>query len=51
MMERLLNVQVGPYGTILMEIERICCMTGFRRRLLIHYLGDGSFWSIELEAR
>jgi hypothetical protein len=48
--ERLLDIEVGPHGTITMEVEMICCMTGLRRRLLVHYLGGGFFRSVELEA-
>lgn len=50
MIERWLDIEVGLYGTITEEIEIICCMTGFRRRLLVHHRGDGSFRSVELEA-
>jgi hypothetical protein len=47
-MERLLEVEVGAYGTILEEIELICTMTGFRRRFLIHHIGEGFFHSVAL---
>ncbi len=50
MMERLLDIEVTSYGTIIEEIELICCMTGFRRRLLIHYMGEGVRQSVELGA-
>ena len=50
MIERLLDIEVGPHGTITVEIEIICCMTGIRRRLLVHHLEDGFFRSVELEA-
>jgi hypothetical protein len=50
MMERLLDLQVTKYGTIIEEVELICCMTGFRRRFLIHHIGEGFFRSAELEA-
>ena len=50
MMERLLDVEVTTYGTIIEEVELICCMTGFRRRFLVHHIGQGFFRSIELEA-
>ena len=50
MMERLLDVEVTRYGTIIEEVELICCMTGFRRRLLVHHIGQGLFRSIELDA-
>ena len=51
MMERLLEVEVTEQGTITEEIELICTMTGFRRRFLIHHIGEGFFRSVELEAR
>ncbi len=47
-MERLLNIEVSEYGTITEEIELICTMTGLRRRLLVHYIGEGFFRSVEL---
>ena len=49
MMERLLDVEVTKYGTIIEEVELICCMTGFRRRFLVHHIGEGFFRSAELE--
>jgi len=49
MMERLLDVEVTKYGTIIEEVELICCMTGFRRRFLVHRIGEGFFRSTELE--
>ncbi len=48
MMERLLDIEVTECGTVIEEIELICCMTGFRRRFLVHYLGEGLFRSVEL---
>jgi hypothetical protein len=48
MMERLLDIEITQYGTITEEIERICTMTGFRSRFLIHHLGEGFFRSVEL---
>jgi hypothetical protein len=50
-MERLLDIEVTEGGGITEEIELICCMTGFRRRFLIHHLGEGFYRSVELEAR
>lgn len=38
MMERVLDIRVTRYGTIIEEIELICCMTGFRRRLLVEHI-------------
>ena len=52
MLERLLDIEVSQeYGTVTEEIELICTMTGFRRRFLIHHIGEGLFRSIELESR
>jgi hypothetical protein len=48
MMERLLDVEVTESGTVFEEIELICTMTGFRRRFLIHHIGEGFFQSVEL---
>ena len=50
MMERLLDIEVTSHGTIIEEIELICCMTGFRRRFLTHYMGEGVYQSVELGA-
>jgi hypothetical protein len=47
-MERLLEVEVGAYGTILEEIELICTMTGFRSRFLVHHMAEGFFRSVAL---
>ena len=49
MLERLLDIEVSEeYGTVTEEIELICTMTGFRRRFLIHHLGEGFFRCVEL---
>ncbi len=48
MMERLLDIEITQYGQITEEIERICTMTGFRSRFLIHHLGEGFFRSVGL---
>jgi hypothetical protein len=48
MMERLLDIEVGVDGTVTEEIELICTMTGFRRRFLVHHIGEGFFRSVEL---
>lgn len=48
MLERLIDVEVTRHGTIIEELELICCMTGFRRRFLIHHVGEGFFRSVEL---
>ena len=50
MMERLIDIEVTRHGTIMEETEIICTMTGFRRRLLIHHIGEGLFRSVELRA-
>ncbi len=49
MVERLLDIEVTEYGAVTEEIELICTMTGFRRRFLVHHLGEGFFRSAELE--
>ncbi len=48
MLERLLDIEITKYGTLIEEIELICTMTGFRRRLLVHHIGEGFFSSVEL---
>jgi hypothetical protein len=48
MLERLLDIEVSQNGTVTEEIELICTMTGFRRRFLVHHLGEGFFRSAEL---
>ena len=48
MIENLVDIEVSQYGTIFEEIERICTMTGFRYRLLIHHIGEGFFRSVPL---
>ena len=48
MLERLIDVGVTEHGTILEEVMLICTMTGFRRRFLFHYIGEGFFRSVEL---
>jgi hypothetical protein len=50
MLERLLDIEVSTeYGTVTEDIELICTMTGFRRRFLVHHIGEGFFRSVELE--
>lgn len=49
MLERLLDIEVSEHGTVIEEIELICTMTGFRRRFLVHHMGEGFFRSVELE--
>lgn len=49
MLERLLDIEITEQGTIIEEIERICTMTGFRSRMLVHYIGEGFFQSVALD--
>jgi hypothetical protein len=48
MLERVLDIWFTRYGTILEVLEIVCCMTGFRRRLLVEHMVDGSCRSVEL---
>jgi hypothetical protein len=48
MLERLLDIEVSQNGNVTEEIELICTMTGFRRRLLVHHIGEGFFRSVGL---
>jgi hypothetical protein len=48
MFERLIDIEITEHGTVTEEIELICTMTGFRRRFLVHYIGEGFFRSVEL---
>jgi hypothetical protein len=50
MLERLADMEVNQDGTVTEEIELICTMTGFRRRYLVHHIGEGFFRSVELQA-
>ena len=50
MIERLVDMEVNQDGTVTEEIELICTMTGFRRRFLVHHIGEGFFRSVELQA-
>jgi hypothetical protein len=50
MLERLVGIEVTQDGTVTEEIELICTMTGFRRRFLVHHIGEGFFRSVELQA-
>jgi hypothetical protein len=49
-MERLVDVEVTRYGTIIEELELICTMTGFRRRVLVEYTLEGFWRSLEVMA-
>ncbi len=48
MLERLVDIEVSEDGTLTEEIELICCMTGFRRRFVVHHIGERFFRSVEL---
>ena len=48
--EILLDVEVTRYGTIIEEVEVICTMTGFRRRVLVEHTVEGMRRSIEVMA-
>ena len=48
MLERLVDIEVSEDGTVTEEIELICCMTGFRRRFVVHHIGERVFRSVEL---
>jgi hypothetical protein len=48
MLERLLDIEVSEHGAVTEELELICTMTGFRRRFLVHYIGEGFFRSVDL---
>jgi hypothetical protein len=47
-LERLVDIEVSEDGTVTEEIELICCMTGFRRRFVVHHIGERVFRSVEL---
>jgi len=47
-LERLVDIEVSENGTVTEEIELICCMTGFRRRFVVHHIGERFFRSVEL---
>ncbi len=48
MLERLVDIEVSEDGTVTEQIELICCMTGFRRRFVVHHIGERFFRSVEL---
>jgi hypothetical protein len=48
MLERLIDIEVSEDGTVTEEVELISTMTGFRRRFLVHYIGEGFFRCVEL---
>jgi hypothetical protein len=47
-LERLVDIEVTEDGTVTEEIELICCMTGFKRRFVVHHFGERFFRSVEL---
>jgi hypothetical protein len=47
-MERLIDLEITEYGTILEELEIVYAMTGFRQRVLVEHLPDGSYRTLEL---
>jgi hypothetical protein len=49
-MERLIEVEMTPCGTIIEEIEVVCTMTGFRRRVLVEHTLEGASRSLEVMA-
>ena len=48
MLERLIDIEVSEDGTVTEEVELISTMTGFRRRFLVHHIGEGFFRCVEL---
>jgi len=50
MMEVLVDVEVTRHGTIIEELEIVCTMTGFRRRVLVEHTVEGMRRSLEVMA-
>ena len=48
--EILMDVEVTPCGTIIEEVQVICTMTGFRRRVLVEHTIEGLRRSLEVMA-
>jgi len=48
--EILRDVEVTPYGTIIEEVEIVCTMTGFRRRVLVEHTVKRVRRSVEVMA-
>ena len=44
----MVDMEVTENGSVTEEIELICCMTGFRRRFVVHHIGERFFRSVEL---
>lgn len=49
MLEKLIDIEVSEDGSVTVEVELICTMTGFWRRFLVHHIGERLFCSLELE--
>ena len=50
MMERLVDIEITEYGTILEEVMLVCTMTGFRRRVVVEHTVEGLSRSLEVMA-
>ncbi len=50
MMERLVDIEITEYGTIVEEVMLICTMTGFRRRVVVEHTVQGLSRSLEVMA-
>jgi len=50
MMEMLVDVEVTRHGTIIEELEIVCTMTGFRRRVLVEHTVEGMRRSLAVMA-
>ena len=47
MMERLVDIEITEYGTIVEEVMLVCTMTGFRRRVVVEHTVEGLSRSLE----
>ncbi len=50
MMERLVDIEITEYGTIVEEVMLICTMTGFQRRVVVEHTVEGLSRSLEVMA-
>ena len=50
MMERLVDIEITEYGTIVEEVMLICTITGFRRRVVVEHTVEGLSRSLEVMA-
>jgi hypothetical protein len=50
MMERLVDIEITEYGTIVEEVMLVCTMTGFRRRVVVEHTVEGLSRSLEVMA-